>query len=58
MVALCAEIGAALTPIVGSRGVAALYKRSLFLTAQAHPALLGLQENVEAEMDLSPLTTA
>lgn len=58
VVAICAEIGAALTPIVGSRGVAALYKRSLFLTAQAHPALLGLQENVQAEMDLSPLTTA
>lgn len=58
VVALCAEIGAALTPIVGSRGVAALYKRSLFLTAQAHPALLGLQENVETEMDLSPLATA
>lgn len=58
VVALCAEIGAALTPIIGPRGVSALYKRSLFLTAQAHPALLGLQENVQAEMDLSPLMTA
>ena len=58
VVALCAEIGAALTPIIGPRGVAALYKRSLFTTAQAHPALLGLQENVQAEMDLSPLATA
>ena len=56
--AICAEIGAALTPIIGPRGVAALYKRSLFLTAQAHPALSGLQEKVNAEMDLSPLMAA
>jgi hypothetical protein len=52
---MCAEIGAALTPILGPRGVAALYKRSLFLTSEAHPALLGLHENVQGEMDLSPL---
>ncbi len=58
VVALCAEIGAALTPIIGPRGVAALYKRSLFLTGQSHPELLGLQENVQSEMDLSPLMTA
>ncbi len=58
VVALCAEIGAALTPIIGPRGVAALYKRSVFLSAQAHPALLGLQEKVNAEMDLSPLMAA
>lgn len=58
VVAICEDIGAALTPIIGSRGVAALYKRSLYLTAQAHPALLGLQEQVLAEMDPSPLMTA
>lgn len=55
VVALCEEIGAALTPIIGPRGLAALYKRSLFLAGQAHPALLGLQENMQSEMDLSPL---
>jgi hypothetical protein len=55
VVAMCAEIGAALTPIIGARGVAALYKRSLFLTGEAHPALRGLHENVQGEMDLSPL---
>lgn len=55
VVALCAEIGAALTPIIGPRGVAALYKRSLFLTSQEHPALLDLQEKVQTELDLSPL---
>lgn len=58
VVAICEDIGAALTPTIGSRGVAALYKRSLYLTAQAHPALLGLQEQVLAEMDPSPLMTA
>ncbi len=58
VVALCAEIGAALTPIIGPRGVAALYKRSLFLAGQSHPELLGLQEKVQSEMDLSPLMTA
>jgi hypothetical protein len=58
VVEICEDIGAALTPIIGSRGVAALYKRSLYLTAQAHPALLGLQEQVLAEMDPSPLMTA
>jgi hypothetical protein len=58
VVAVCEEIGAAFTPIMGSRGVAALYKRSLYLTAQAHPTLLGLQEQVQAEIDPSPLMTA
>lgn len=58
MVAICEEIGAALTPIIGPRGVAALYKRSLYLTAQTHPALLGLQEKVQAAMDPSPLMAA
>lgn len=58
VVAICAEIGAALTPIIGPRGMAALYKRSLFLTGQTHPALLGLQEHVQAEMDLSHLMAA
>lgn len=55
VVGMCAEIGAALTPVIGPRGVAALYKRSLFLASQAHPALLGLQESVQGEMDLPPL---
>ena len=58
VVAMCEDISAALTPIIGSRGVAALYKRSLYLTAQAHPTLLGLQEQVQAEIDPSPLMTA
>lgn len=54
---LCEDIGVALTPIVGPRGVAALYKRSLFLTSQQHPVLSGLHEGIQSTMDLSRLTT-
>lgn len=55
VVALCGEIDSALAPIVGPHGVAALYKRSLYLTAQAHPGLAGLHESVETLMDVSDL---
>ncbi len=58
VVALCAEIGVALAPIIGQRGVAALYKRSLFLASREHPALLDLHEKVQAQMDLAPLMAA
>ena len=58
VVSLCTDIGAALAPIVGSRGVAVLYKRSLFLTSREHPALSGMHENVQSTMDLSPLAAA
>ena len=54
---LCEDIGVALTPIVGPRGVAALYKRSLFLTSHQHPVLSGLHEGIQSTMDLSRLTT-
>lgn len=53
---LCDDIGAALTPIVGTRGVAALYRRSLFLTSHEHPVLSGLHEGGESIMDLSRLS--
>jgi hypothetical protein len=55
---LCEDIGVALTPIVGSRGVAALYKRSLFLASHAHPVLSGLHEGVQSAIDPSSLTAA
>ena len=48
-------IEAALYPIVGRRGVAYLYKRSLHLTSPAHPWLAVLQEDFQAAMDLSAL---
>ena len=42
--AIWAEIDDALTPILGPRGVAALYKRSLHLAAKAHPWLAAPDE--------------
>lgn len=41
--ALWREIDAALHPVIGHRGVAALYHRSLTLTAPVHPWLASLQ---------------
>ena len=49
------KIDAALSPIIGQGGVAALYKRSLYLTGQAHPWLAGMHEGVETAMDLAAL---
>lgn len=53
---LCEDMSAALTPIVGARGVAALYKRSLFLSSREHPVLSGLHEGGETIIDFSRLT--
>jgi hypothetical protein len=52
------EIEAALAPIVGQRGVAALCKRSLFLASPAHPWLAGTHEGLQATIDLAPLKAA
>lgn len=49
------EIDAALTPIIGSRGVAALFKRSLHLNRQVHPCLAGMLESVQTTLDVAPL---
>ncbi|MFM9915542.1 MAG: hypothetical protein ACKVOX_07020 [Rhizobacter sp.] len=49
------EIDEALAPIVGQRGLVALYKRSLYLTASAHPWLGGLQDGMQSTMDLDGL---
>jgi 5-enolpyruvylshikimate-3-phosphate synthase len=53
---VCEDIGVALTLIVGPRGVAALYKRSLFLTSHRYSVLSGMHEGVESTIDLLPLT--
>ena len=39
LVALCYGVDSALRPIIGQRGVLALFKRSVHLTAEAHPWL-------------------
>ena len=49
------EIDTALAPILGSRGVAALYKRSLYLCGATHPWLAVLHEGVQTGVDLPPL---
>jgi hypothetical protein len=52
------EIDAALTPVLGHQGVAALYKRSLYLTAAACPWLAGTFQGAHAPMDLAELKSA
>lgn len=48
-------IEVALTPIIGPRGVAALYKRSLHLNRQTHPGLGNVAEAVQTSIDTAPL---
>ena len=44
MATLCQEINAALSPIVGGRGVAALHNRSHHLCANSHGWMAGLRD--------------
>ena len=57
IVALCEQVESALAPIIGQRGVAALYRRSLYLAAAAHP-WLEPQQGPQATMDLAALKSA
>ena len=58
IVAIWLEIDQALHPIIGHRGVAALYNRSLHLTAAAYPWLAMGQHGVPAAVDPSALRAA
>ena len=49
------EIELVLTPIIGQRGVTALYKRSLFLTSAAYSALAELHDGLLSAIDLAAL---
>lgn len=49
------QITAALAPVIGQRGVAALYRRSLHLASASHPWLAAAQAGNGAEMDLAAL---
>jgi hypothetical protein len=51
-------IDVALSPIIGERGVAALYKRSLHLTCSAHSWLASVQEHSAQPGDFAALRTA
>ena len=53
--ALWADVDTALAPILGQRGVAALYQRSLHLNRAAHPFLAAAITSVLATLDVAPL---
>lgn len=48
------DMDAALTPILGQQGVAALYRRSLHLCAANHPRLAGTYDSVQASWTSQP----
>jgi hypothetical protein len=50
-------VEAALAPVIGSKGVAALYGRSLYLTIPGHPWLAALYKKGDTPMDLGQLRT-
>lgn len=52
------EVDAALSPIIGQRGVAALYKRSLYLTRAEHPCLSAVYEGELGPGEFAGLRTA
>ncbi|WP_223115465.1 hypothetical protein [Luteimonas suaedae] len=58
MVATWRQIDAALSPIVGQRGVAMLFRRSLHLVAPTHPWLGSVHEGIQATVDLEALEAA
>lgn len=58
VVGLWQQIDAALSPIVGQRGVTALYKRSLYLTRAAHPCLAAAYEGALQPGDFNALQRA
>ena len=57
VVASWEEIQHAIAPVVGARGVAALYERSLHLTRAQHPWMVAVPETSKLEMDLPALKT-
>jgi hypothetical protein len=58
MVATWRAVDAALAPIIGSHGVAALYQRSLFTTTGNHAWLAPLHGGVDGRIDLPALKAA
>lgn len=57
-VAAWQAIDAALSPIIGQRGVAALYLRSLHLNRPVHPGLPAATEGLQSSMDTGALKSA
>jgi len=46
----------ALAPIIGKRGMAVLYTRSIYVTATAHPSLSSLRTDIRGAIDLPALS--
>jgi hypothetical protein len=55
VVTSCFEIDKALSPIIGQRGLAALFKRSLHLASAHQPWLSACQESFDLKTDLAEL---
>ncbi len=55
IVTTCQDLDAALTPVIGPRGVAALFHRSLHLAGRSQPLLVGIQTAGPTTMDLAAL---
>ncbi len=51
-------VDAVLSPIIGPRGAAALYKRSLYLARSQHPWLAAVHEDTRQPGDFTPLHAA
>ena len=51
-------IEASLSPIIGQRSVATLYKRSFYLASRKHPWLMDVHEGMQATMNLAALKAA
>lgn len=58
VICIWGEVDQALSPIVGQRGVAALYSRSLKLSTAAHPWLAPGYQSALSAVDTSTLRTA
>ena len=56
-VTLWRGVDATLSPIIGRRGVAALYKRSLYLIRSDYPWLTGVHQATVREGEFAPLHT-
>ena len=52
------EIDAALSPVIGKQGVAALYRRCLHIVAPTHPWLATTQPGIADALDLAALRSA
>ena len=51
-------VDAALAPVIGGKGVAALYGRSLYLVRERHPWLAAAHDGAASPMDLGVLAAA